>query len=513
MLIAAAVSLSAPAFSSDAGYDKEAWDAILRRHEEKETARTSASSAPSTDEEAISDGSWDELVQRYGNIYASRGEEDVSPETLASWWYTLGDGTLNRLVLWALEDNRELEASRGRVLEARAALGISRASELPWLDNSDSWTDNKSSDNSTGEGSRAEVTKLGIDASWEIDLFGGRRDRTDAAAAALEAEHAALHSAWVSLASEVALNYLSLRTLQERLHIAELNLALQEDTLSMLASQYDAGLRDSLALNQAKYTTEGTRASIPPIRANIEGVMNSLAILTGRVPGSLEEMLSARTPLPRPKQEELVGIPADAIRQRPDVRAAERRLAAQMSTRKSAEKDLLPKFYLAGSIGLETLAGGGLFSGDSFGFSFGPRITLPIFHGGAIRKNIQAQTAREEQLLAAYEQTVLSAVAEVRNAMAADTQERERNRSLNAGIEAAKMALDVAVDKYKNGITDFNNVISAQVALLSLEDQMTISDGQMVSNLVRIYKALGGGWAPLTEEFYPSDDAGANARQ
>ena len=499
-LVLAAIMLAVPAQAVVEPVNQAEWEALLRKYDRSGEHGETVPEPPISDDEAVLSGLWDDLARKYDNIYAASDAVPPSPETLASWWNVFGDETLTRLVLSALADNRDLRAVRGRVLEARAALGISKSARLPWLDNTDSWTKTKSSEHSTGDGARTEVTKLSIDASWEIDIFGGRRDAISASEADLEASHAALHAAWVTLSSEVALNYLSLRTLQERLRIANLNLTLQEDTLSMLASQYEAGLRDSLALNQALYTVENTRASIPTLKASIEGIMNALALLAGRVPGSLENELANPRPLPEPASVNLVGIPADAVRQRPDIREAERALAAQISRRKSAEKDLLPKFYLMGSIGLETLAGGSLFSGDSVGFSFGPRITLPIFHGGAIRKNIQAQSAREEQLLASYEGSVLGAVAEVRNALASSTQEIDRNKYLRNGIEAAKAALAVADDKYRNGLTDFSNVINAQVALLSLQDQITISDGQMASNVVRIFKALGGGWAPMAEE-------------
>jgi NodT family efflux transporter outer membrane factor (OMF) lipoprotein len=484
--------------------DPEAWNAVLRRYE------STSADVPTplvSDDEAIRAGDWSSLVHKYDNEYAgyrAANENEspgVSPETLREWFLKMDSRTMISLITRALENNRDLAAARARVLEARAALGISRSSTLPWLDNADSWTYGQTSDNSATGGANAKITKLGIDASWEIDIFGGQRLKNEAAEASLESSYALLHAAWVTLSSEVAQNYASLCTLQERLSIAERNLALQEDTLSLLTSQYEAGLKDSLAMNQARYTVEQTRASIPSVRTSMENVLNALAILTGAVPGSLEHMLASRQDLPRLFEAgDFAGIPADAIRQRPDVRAAERALAAQIALRKSAEKDLLPKFFLAGSIGLETLSGGNLFSGDSIGFSFGPRISLPIFHGGAIRKNIQVQTAREEQLLAAYEGTVLSAVAEVRDAIAANAQESERNKSLRSGIEAARAAYEVANDRYKNGLTDFSNVISAQVALLSLEDALVISDGQMTSNVIRIFKALGGGWEPLTEE-------------
>ena len=481
--------------------DPEAWNALVRKYD-KTAASQDVPPPPVSDDAAIRDGNWSALADKYDNEYAARDPEgaELSPETLRDWFARMDGKTMPSLVMRAFANNRSLASARARVMEARAALGISRAASLPWLDNTDSWTYNQPSDNAAPKGELSKVAKLGIDASWEIDIFGGQRLKTEAAEASLESSYASLHAAWVTLSSEVALNYTSFCTLQERLAIAERNLALQEETLSILTAQYESGLRDSLAMNQARYTAEQTRASIPPLKSSMESVLNALAILTGDVPGTLEGFLRERHGLPKLfAEDEFTGIPANAIRQRPDIRAAERALAAQIALRKSAELDLKPKFFLIGSIGLETLSGGNLFSGDSIGFSFGPRITLPIFHGGAIRKNIQAQTAREEQLLAEYEGVVLAAVAEVRNALAAGAQEGERNKSLRAGIEAARSALEIASDRYRSGLTDFNNVISAQAALLSLEDALVVSDGQMTGNVIRIFKALGGGWGPLSD--------------
>ncbi|MDR1020773.1 MAG: TolC family protein [Synergistaceae bacterium] len=475
-----------------------------------------AGAEPASSDADLTAGRWMELAARYENPYASDGAPEAlnvdvppgeSPDTgmssqdnLSAWWKSLDDETLTKLIEWSLLNNRDLAQARSKVRESRASLGIAKSALLPWLDSSNTWTKSDTSENSTSRGQELEISHLGIDASWEIDIFGGRHQDMAAGAATLEADYAALHAAWVSLSSEVALNYLSLRTLQERLSVAEQNLALQTETLSLLESRHAAGFVDSLALNQERYTIEQTKAAIPPMRASIEATMNALSILTGSLPGSLEEMLAPRKPLPGLDGANLTGIPANSLRQRPDIRAAERRLTAQLARIKSAEADRYPRFYLAGSIGLESLTGGSLFSGDSFGYSFGPRVTLPIFHGRAIRSNIEIQRERAEQLLAAYENTVLSAAAEVRDALAASAQEMARNASLRAGAEAAHAALVVAQDKYNNGLTDFGSVITSQQALLSFVEAVAVSNGQTVSNVVRVYKAMGGGWAPIAQE-------------
>lgn len=452
-------------------------------------------------------GKWADLAKRYPMPYFASPEvpDAPAPEVLARWWDFLGDDTLTKLILLSLENNRDIRTARSKFAEARAALGISKSAVLPWIDGSGSFTNLKSGENANLSGQQVgpvDLYKLGIDASWEIDFSGAQALKIEASAADLQAQYGALHSAWVSLSSEVALNYLSLRTLQKRLLVAKKNLSLQLETVELLQSKYDSGLADQLDLSQAKYTMEQTKSTIPPIRAGMEEAMNRLAILVGDVPGSLSEDLSEYRPLPGPEID-LVGIPADFLRQRPDIFMAERQLTAQMARKDAAKKDFIPKLLLFGSIGLESYgSASGLSISDGGLYSIGPQISWPIFHGGAIRKNIQVQTERQEQALAAYEQTVLDAVAEVRNALTAETQERERNESLQRGVTAATTAMEVAEDQYNHGLKDFNNVIIAQSALLRLEEQLAISDGQMLSNLIQIFKALGGGWAPM-EEYLP----------
>ena len=416
---------------------------------------------------------------------------------LARWWDSFGDETLTRLIQRAFKDNRDLRSARAKVTEARAQLGVTRAGFLPWFNAVASLTHTDSSENGPSQGESSNLYRLGIDASWEIDVSGGRLEATRADRASLEAQYASLHDAWVSLSAEVAMSYASLRTLQARLAVAQKNIAVQEDVLAMLRSQHEAGLKDELAVQQARYTLERTRAAVPSIQQAIEEILNALAILTGELPGSLGLLLSEPGPIPAADAARLVGIPAEALRQRPDIRAAERNWAAQIARRKAAQRDRFPRLSLTGSIGLESLSSGTLFSPESWAFSLIPQITWPLFHGGAIRQNIKVQSAREEQALAAFEQTVLRAVAEVRNALAANAQEALKGEALRSGLNSAEAALAVARDKYAQGLTDFNNVLSAMQAVYSLEDDCAVSEGQRMTNLVMLFKALGGGWAPL----------------
>jgi len=465
---------------------------------------SSAETPPLEENQAIASQSWVELATKHPISYLVSDQgfsEAPSAEVLASWWDAFGDDTLTALILESLENNRDLAAARSRLTQARAALGISKATVLPWLDSSNILTRTKTGKNGSSTGQQIgpiDFYSLEIDASWEIDIFGGRRQKVKASKADLQAQYGALHDSWVSLSSEVAVNYAALRTLQKRLEVAEKNLEIQTDTLDLLQSQYDSGLRDGLALNQARYTVEQTRSTIPPIRTAIEETLNRLSILVGRIPGDLGETLGDYRPLPTARTVDLVGIPANSVRQRPDIYSAERRLVAQIARKKEAQRDIWPKLYLLGSIGLEAFSStSGLSVSDGESYSFGPSISFPLFHGGAIRNNIKVQTARQEEMLATYEQTVLNAVAEVRNALTAESQERERNMTLLRGVEAARNACEIARNRYENGLSDFIDVMSAQKALLSFEEQYAVSEGEMFSNIVRLFKALGGGWAPL----------------
>lgn len=458
-----------------------------------------AKTEPTSQDVQMKNGSWTELAQLYPVAFVEQNvSEELTPEKLASWWDVFGDPTMTELIMRSLEKNRDLASARASVKEARYQLGISEANLLPWLDANGSWNNARVPSDAGGNGRTTQYIGLGLDATWEIDIFGGQRASVRAQRRTFEAQYAMLYSTWSSLAAEVAMDYISLRTLQEQLDIANYNVGLQEETVGIQQSRVDAGIADELSLRQAQYTLEQTRATIPSIQASIEQTKNALAILVGEIPGTLEEELAEHKPVPQIDSTALIGIPANAIRQRPDIRRAERELAAQIARKKAARADLWPKFYLTGAIGTQAHEGS-LFNGPGKMYSFLPQISWPIFHAGAITKNIKVQGARAEQLLAAYEQTVLTAVSEVRDALSDNVQEYERNARLKSGVDAAQSALDLANEKYANGLVDFTNVINAQSALASLSEQYVVSGGQISTNAVRLFKALGGGWKPLDE--------------
>lgn len=417
-------------------------------------------------------------------------------QELAIWWSTLNDPMLTSLVERAIEGNLDLRQARARIREARARRGISKADLFPTVDATTSARASRSSEE-TGSGEERELYAAGFDAAWELDIFGGKRRTVEAADAQLQASEEDLRDVLVSLTAEVALNYVEVRSFQTRVSVAKANLDAQTETYNITQWRYQAGLTTQLDVEQAKYSLEQTRAAIPSLQTGLEQAKNRLSVLLGQPPGSLEDALSEHKPIPVTPLEVAVGVPADALRRRPDVRRAERQLAAQTAEVGVATADLYPRFSLSGSIGVEALSPGNLFSADSRTHSGSAFFAWPVFDAGAIRRNIEVQSSLQEQALFQYEATVLTALEEVENAIVAYAKEQHRRASLGEGTQAAQNAVDLAQSQYSSGLIDFNNVLIAQRSLLSLQEQLAVSEGEVTANLISLYKALGGGWTTL----------------
>ena len=425
-------------------------------------------------------------------------ERDSDYNALSTWWKTLDDPVLTNLVKKAVRGNLNLKSARSRVREARARRGINEARLFPAVDATASATRNRLSEDRYG-GDDYSLYSAGFDAGWEIDVFGGIRRSIEAATADTEAEEETLRDVLVSLLSEVALNYLDVRTIQWGIEVAVHNLEAQERSYRLALSRYEAGLTNELSVQQARYNMESTRSKIPLLRTALAGAMNRLSVLLGLQPGALNGQLKEDTPIPVPPLKVAVGVPAEALRRRPDIRRAERQLAAQTARVGVATADLYPKFTLVGSIGLETLSLGNVFSAGGLAYLIGPSVTWPVFDAGAIRSNIQVQTERQKQALIQYEYAILTALEEVENALVAYAEEQNRMKALEGSTHAAKRAVLLSESQYQAGLTDFTNVLDAQRSLLSFQEQLAQSKGKVTSNLVRLYKALGGGWTSFSE--------------
>lgn len=428
---------------------------------------------------------------------AASGKPDRQP--LAAWWAVFKDSELTRLVEQAVAGSLDLRKARAKLREARAKRGKAQAGLYPTLDASASAKRSRTSDDS-GAGTTGNLFAAGLDASWELDIFGGVRRSVEAAEADLQASQEDLRDVLVSLLAEVALNYADLRTYQTRLDVAQANLKSQDETCRLTLWRFQAGLSDELAAQQARYNLESTRSKIPALRAGVEEAKNRLAVLLGKQPGALHRLLNDHKPIPVVPLKVAVGIPADVLRQRPDVRRAERQLAAQTARVGVATADLYPTFKLSGSIGLEALTLGNLFSSGSGTLSGGSGFSWHVFDAGAVRRNIEAQSALQEQYLVAYEAAVLGALEEVEKALTAYDEEQRRRDFLKQATRAAKEAAELARYKYEAGLTDFSSVLEAERSLLTFQDELAQSEGTIVSDLINLYKALGGGWESLVPE-------------
>lgn len=442
--------------------------------------------------QTVTPDQWHELPQTGVKV------ESAQAPSLAAWWTTLNDPQLNELIERALADNKTVKQAYARVVQARAQRAITGSGFWPSVgaSASASRSESESNFNESGEmvSTVGESYSTGLSASWELDLFGGQRRSYESATAQLAATEADFRDVLVVLLGDVALSYIGVRTAQSRLDYAERNLQSQHEALDITKWRAEAGLTTVLDVEQANTSFEQTRAQIPSLESSLVQNMNRLAVLTGQTPGALENSLQTRKPIPVAPLEMVAGVPADVLRRRPDIRGAERQLAAQTAEVGVATAALYPSLSLNGSISWQSLTAGDLLDGfrnERQGLS----LALPLFNGGALRQAIKVQNALVDQALAVYESTVLAAYEEVENALDAWSSEQRRHAALVQAAGSARRASDLALVQYNSGLVDFQVVLTADRQLLSLEDSLAVSDGEMTSNLVRLYKALGGGWS------------------
>lgn len=418
--------------------------------------------------------------------------------TLASWWTTLNDSTLNQLIEQALAENKTVKQTVASVKAARARRSIEVAGLFPTLGASASGSRSDSDSGSTGSGlssSNGESYSASLDASWELDIFGGTRRSVESSTATLAATEADLRDVLVTLLGDVALSYVEVRTTQLRLNYAERALQSQREVLDITGWRAQAGLATDLDVEQAKANYAESRAQIPSLESNLEAAKNRLAVLTGQQPGALATLLDERKAIPVAPAEIVSSVPADVVRRRPDVRSAERALAAQTAEVGVATAALYPSLTLSGSIGVDANSAGDLVSNNVGSNSYGLSLNIPIFRAGALRQNINVQNALVDQALATYEATVLNVYEEVENALTSWVNEQRRRSALLEAVASAQLAYDLSLVQYNAGLVDFESVLTADSQLVSAQDSLAVSEGEITSNLIRLYKALGGGWS------------------
>lgn len=416
-------------------------------------------------------------------------------KNLAKWWGNFNDPILTDLINRAIANNLSIKEAAVRLREARIRRGISEADKYPTVTSSASATRSRTSNNSSNN------YQAGFDASWEIDLFGGIRRSLEAYDADIQSAEESLNDTLISLVSEVALNYINLRLYQAELKITKASLKSQEETFEIVSWRYEAGLVTELDLKSSESTLEQTRSQIPDLQSSIDQAQNSIAVLLGCTPGTLKEELTPVKDVPVLQDTTInTGIPADLLRQRPDLRQAERDLAAQTARIGVAKADLYPQITLSGSIGISAANTGRLFESDSITRSTGPSISWPLFNYGSLKKNVEVQKAEAEQLQLQYKALVLSAFEEVENAISSCFYEQLKKEPLEKAVKAAERSLEISRIQYSSGLIDFQDLLESERSVLTLRNSLIQSEGQITINYITLYKALGGGWSSEATE-------------
>ena len=440
---------------------------------------------------------------------ATPSKTTTTPAALAAWWGHFKDPSLSSLVEMAVRNNLDLAQAEARIRQARAALGVAGGPLYPQIDGNVQYQrSSRSTSQAVGgggvgpaglatTGAFSELFQVGLDASWELDIFGGTRRNIEAAGADMKAAVEDRRDVLVTLAGDVGNNYLSLRGFQQQIAIARRNLESQRQTAGIIRRHFEAGTVSRLDLVNADAQVATTAAQIPLLESAARAAIYSLGVLLGREPAALEKDLIKEGPIPATPPEIPVGLPSDLIRRRPDIRRSEAQLHAATARIGVATADLFPRFFLTGSFGASSsdLTKLGNLAESKF-WSFGPSVTWPIFAGGRIWWNIKVQDALAEQALLNYQKTVLTALKDVETALVAYAKEQQRRQALAEAVTNNRQAVDLAMTLYINGKTDFLNVTTAQRNLFINEDLLVQSIRNVDTNLIALYKALGGGWEP-----------------
>jgi NodT family efflux transporter outer membrane factor (OMF) lipoprotein len=416
-------------------------------------------------------------------------EARAADQELRRWWEGFNDPQLTSLIERAMAANFDLRKAAARVRQARASRGVAFAGLGPTVDASMAHERSRSSAGVVGD-----LYQAGFDAGWEIDLFGGTRRGIEAADADLTAAVEGRNGVLVSLSAEVARNYIALRASQQRLAVARQNVAAQQKTAEITRQRFDAGLVNRLDLSNAEAQLATTSAQVPVLESAARQTMHNLGVLLGLAPGALLAELTPEGAVPVAASSVPAGIPSDLLRRRPDIRRAEAALHAATARIGVATADLFPRFTLAGGLTFSDTHFGSLFTWAERGWSFGPSVSWRLFESGRTLANIELRKALQEEEGLAYQQTVLVALREVEDALVAAAREEEHRRALLDAVTAHRTAVDLAIRLYQAGETDFLAVVVAQRALYAAEDALAQSTGTVATELVALYKALGGGW-------------------
>lgn len=420
---------------------------------------------------------------------------------LQTWWTVFGDDTLNGLITRASTNNLDLKTAAARIEQAAALRGVSASQYWPEISAGASASTIQTTEANTFPGSdrQGELYNAGLGMAWELDLWGRVRRSVESADATLQASVENYRDILVLLYADIAVTYINVRTVQERILFAETNLVAQTETLELTQNRFDSGLVPALDVSQSQLNLSRTTSLIPPLRQQLVEAINRLSVLMGEMPYALGQELEQAKPIPVASGDVVIGVPAELLRQRPDIRRAERHLASQNALIGATKAELYPTLTLPGTLAVES-TGGDLFSGANTFYSFGPQLRWSIFNGRRIRNQVNAEEAATKAALHSYEQTLLLALEEVEDTMSAYANEKDRIQSLEIAAASAQKSVDLVTELYKSGLTDFQNVLNMEQALLTQQDELATSRGLISAYLVGVYKALGGGWDTTAEE-------------
>lgn len=428
--------------------------------------------------------------------FANAANNNTNAPIATNWWHNFNDPTLERLVTLASTNNHDLRLAQARLQEARALWTAARFDYAPTVINDNYYQNNMASIATQPGKSRAErgieLYRVGFDATWELDLWGKTRRNVEAARATVAAVAASRDDILVSVRAEVAANYLDLRGSQAQLDVAHRNATNQADIVKLAEVLRDGGQGTQLDVARARSLMNETLATIPPLETVQEQAIHRLSVLCGQPPSALRAELITPQPLPAGPSDVAIENPASLLRRRPDIRAAERSLAATTADIGVAVADLFPALTFVGSIGLQANHPGDLGKSGTATWGFGPHLTWAAFDIGRVRQRIKASDARAQGSLAIYEKTVLLALEETENSLVAFGRGRQRLAFLQESERAAQEAVALAHQRYRDGVTDFLSVLDAERTLLSLQEQVVLNQTRTATSLVAVYKALGG---------------------
>ncbi|OPY89670.1 MAG: Outer membrane protein OprM precursor [Syntrophaceae bacterium PtaU1.Bin231] len=412
-----------------------------------------------------------------------------------AWWKSFGDPVLDSLIEQAVKSNLDLAQARARIVQARSDLVAAGTAALPTVNAKGSVT---RSQNSQNDGSLitdpTTVYKMGFDASWEIDVFGGLRRKKEVYQAKLDASVEDLRATLLTLLGDVTQNYVDLRANQEQLDITRRNAQAQRETVAVTRERYRMGLTSYLDAAQAEAQLKLTESNIPTYEIAVKQSIHRLGVLLGRSPDAMKAELSKSSPLPQTWASTETGLPSELLTRRPDLRKAERQLAAASADIGVATADLYPKFDLTAGLGLQSSSTGSLLQASSRYWSIAPVVSLPLFTGGKTRAAIESKKAVYDETLARYRSTFNSALEEVENALISCRAQQERHTVLADSAAAYEDALKLATERYRMGLTNFLDVLEAEKSLYGVQINKSQSKAKLLTSLVSLNKALGGGW-------------------